>query len=149
MAGKKGQKKRFWSDEEKISICVQSCAPGVSVAQVARRYAMNANLIHKWLRDPKFAPDPEHVEAEAIEASCFLPVEIIDQRQNEGVAPALDAKPVQSAIEIDLPPKAPSFITRVCGFGFHSLWVRIGQARRARSPQIAQASGARLQVTCS
>lgn len=102
MAGKKGQKKRFWSDEEKISICVQSCAPGVSVAQVARRYAMNANLIHKWLRDPKFAPDPEHVEAEAIEASCFLPVEIIDQRQNEGVAPALDAKPVQSAIEIDI-----------------------------------------------
>lgn len=102
MAGKKGQKKRFWSDEEKISICVQSCAPGVSVAQVARRYAMNANLIHKWLRDPKFAPDPEDVEAEAVEASCFLPVEIIDQRQNEGVAPALDAKPVQSAIEIDI-----------------------------------------------
>ena len=34
MAGKKGQKKRFWSDEEKVSIC----APDVSVAQVARRY---------------------------------------------------------------------------------------------------------------
>ena len=57
MAGKKGQKKRFWSDEEKVSICAQTCAPGVSVAQVARRYAMNTNLIHKWLRDPKFAPD--------------------------------------------------------------------------------------------
>ncbi len=52
MAGKKGQKKRFWSDEEKVSICAQTCAPGVSVARVARRYAMNANLIHKWLRDP-------------------------------------------------------------------------------------------------
>lgn len=62
MAGKKGQKKRFWSDEEKISICVQTCVPGVSVAQVARRYAMNANLIHKWLRDPKFAPDLKAVE---------------------------------------------------------------------------------------
>ena len=37
-------------------------APGVSVAQVARRYAMNANLIYKWLRDPRFAPDPEIVE---------------------------------------------------------------------------------------
>jgi len=43
MAGKKGQKKRFWSDEEKVSICAQTCAPGVSVAQVARRYAMNTN----------------------------------------------------------------------------------------------------------
>ena len=44
MASKKGQKKRLWTDEEKRSICAQSRAPGVSVAQVARRYAMNANL---------------------------------------------------------------------------------------------------------
>ena len=45
MAGKKGQKKRFWSDEEKRSICNQTQVPGVSVAQVARRYSMNSNLI--------------------------------------------------------------------------------------------------------
>lgn len=77
MAGKKGQKKRFWSDEEKVSICVQTRAPGVSVAQVARRYAMNANLIHKWLRDPRFAPDDGDIEAEAAD---FLPIEI------EGIA---------------------------------------------------------------
>ncbi len=56
MAGKKGRKKRFWSDDEKRSICSQTQALGVSVAQVARRYSMNANLIHKWLRDPRFAP---------------------------------------------------------------------------------------------
>jgi len=42
--------KRLWTDEEKRSICLQTTAPGVSVAQVARRYAMNANLIFKWLR---------------------------------------------------------------------------------------------------
>ena len=29
----------------------------LSLAQVARRYAMNTNLIHRWLRDPRFAPD--------------------------------------------------------------------------------------------
>jgi transposase len=73
MAGKKGQKKRFWSDEEKVSICGQTRAPGVSVAQVARRYAMNANLIHKWLRDPRFASDEVAAETEAAE---FLPIEI-------------------------------------------------------------------------
>ena len=39
------QKKRRWSAEEKISICLQTPPPGVSVAQVARRYALNANLI--------------------------------------------------------------------------------------------------------
>ena len=73
MAGKKGQKKRFWSDEEKVSICAQARSAGVSVAQVARRYAMNANLIHKWLRDPRFAPDEAAPETEAAE---FLPIEI-------------------------------------------------------------------------
>ena len=36
--------KRLWTDEEKRSICVQTMTPGVSVAQVARRYAINANM---------------------------------------------------------------------------------------------------------
>ena len=49
----------------------------------------------------------------------------------------------------DLPPAVPSFMTRVCGFGFGSLVGRFGQARRARSPQIAQASGALLRVSGS
>ena len=56
MAGKTGQKKRFWSGDEKRSICEQTTMAGVSVAQVARRYGMNANLIYKWLRDPRFGP---------------------------------------------------------------------------------------------
>ena len=64
MAGKKGRKKRFWADEKKIS----TCARGVSVAKIARRYAMNANLIHKWLRDPKFVPGLEKIEEQAVEA---------------------------------------------------------------------------------
>ena len=34
VAGKKGQKKRFWSDEEKVSICAQTCAPEVSVGRL-------------------------------------------------------------------------------------------------------------------
>ncbi len=102
MAGKKGQKKRFWSDDEKVSICAQTCAPGVSVAQVARRYAMNTNLIHKWLRDPKFAPDREIVEVEVAEPSRFLPVEIVGRPQTKDTAPTTDAKSAQGAIEIDI-----------------------------------------------
>jgi len=102
MAGKKGQKKRFWSDEEKVSICAQTRAPDVSVAQVARRYAMNTNLIHKWLRDPKFAPDPEIVEEQAAETPCFLPVEIVDRSRNGEPASIADPAPVQNAIEIDI-----------------------------------------------
>jgi transposase len=64
-------KKRRWSDDEKRSICFQTRASGISVAQVARRYAMNANLIFKWLKDPRFQPDEQGTEETA-----FLPVEI-------------------------------------------------------------------------
>ncbi len=46
----------------------------------------------------------------------------------------------------DLLPEAPSFITRVYGSGFHSSGRRFGQARRAWSSQIAQASGALLRA---
>lgn len=38
---------RLWTDEERRSICLQTQAPGVSVAQVARRFVMNANLVFK------------------------------------------------------------------------------------------------------
>lgn len=67
----KSGKRRRWSDEEKRSICLQTTAPGVSVAQVARRYAMNANMIFGWLKDPRFRP--EQGEQDGTE---FLPVEV-------------------------------------------------------------------------
>jgi transposase len=67
--------KRLWTDEEKRSICFQTKAPNVSVAQVARRYGMNANLIFKWLRDPNFAPEPATIDL--VTEPSFLPVEIV------------------------------------------------------------------------
>lgn len=90
MAGKKGLKKRVWSDDEKRTICAQTLTPGVSVAQVARRYSMNANLIFKWLKDPRFAPkeggsSPE--ESAALEG-IFLPVEIEPSALERATAPA-------------------------------------------------------------
>src|SRR5215213_5527758 len=65
------RKCRRWNAEEKRSICRETRAPGVSVAQVVRRHALNANLIFKWLKDRRFAP------ADGVEAApVFLPVEI-------------------------------------------------------------------------
>lgn len=99
MADKKGQKKRFCLDEEKASICAQTYAPGVSVA---RRYAMNTNLIHKCLRYPKFAPVPKIIEGEVAETRYFLPVEIVEGTQTKDPASTTDTKSTQSAIEIDI-----------------------------------------------
>lgn len=53
----------------------------------------------------------------------------------------LEVRAVEVATS-DLPPIGPSLITRVCRFDFDSWGFRIGQARRARSPQIAQAPAA-------
>jgi len=91
--------KRLWTDEEKRSICLQTTAPGVSVARVAQRYAMNANLIFKWLRDPRYAPEPAEPDA-----ACFLPVEIVDRPMHDDGRAAADAAPAPAAgtIEIDI-----------------------------------------------
>lgn len=86
MAGKKGQKKRFWSDEEKRTICVQARAPGVSVAQVARRYAMNSNLLFTWLRDPRFASADHEISSDPGDGDLFLPVEITEPEPRADLA---------------------------------------------------------------
>ena len=68
----------------------------MSVAQVARRHALNANLIFKWLKDPRFA------SADTVEAvPVFLPVEI----RSDDVPTARMASPAhraQGRIEIVL-----------------------------------------------
>ena len=88
--------KRLWTDEEKRSICFQTTAPGVSVAQVAQRYSVNANLIFTWLRDGRYAPDPALVASSSAEAR-FLPVEIVAEAR-----PPLAAPVVDNLIEIEL-----------------------------------------------
>ena len=88
--------KRLWTDEEKRSICFQTAAPGVSVAQVAQRYAVNANLIFKWRRDPQYAPDPAAAPGLS-EGSRFLPVEVVETMKPSSAAPV-----AENLIEIEL-----------------------------------------------
>jgi transposase len=85
----------LWSDEEKRSICVQTTAPDVSVAQVARRYGLNVNLIFKWVRDPRFARGAGQSSAQG---PCFLRVEIVDHARHE--APLRNT--TEGQIEVEL-----------------------------------------------
>ena len=87
--------RRLWTDEEKRSICLQTTAPGVSVAQVALRYTVNANLIFKWLRDPKYRPKPGAGSEEA--GLRFLPVEIVAEAKAPVATPVAD-----NCIEVEL-----------------------------------------------
>ena len=80
-----GRKRRSWSDEEKRSICLQTLAPGVSVSQVARRYAMNANQIFNWLKDARFAPP-----ADEVDTTVFLPIEVCGEPRTNPVPSVLE-----------------------------------------------------------
>ena len=87
----KRRQRRFWDDDEKRRIVAQTQVPGVSVSQVARRYDVNANLVFKWLRDPRFRPADEDM-------AQFLPVEVL----SEPVVPIVKPAGLDSKIEIQL-----------------------------------------------
>ena len=110
--------KRLWTDEEKRSICLQTTAPDVSVAQVARRYALNANMIFKWLRDAHYAPGSAQG---ALDAPVFLPVEIVNPTRSE-VARAIlpDITLPGCLLEIEMP----------VGIGFGSAGLTIPRCSR-------------------
>ena len=79
------RRRRVWDDDEKRRIVAQTRVPGVSVSQVARRYDVNANLVFKWLRDPRFEPGEE--------SAPFLPVEVIaEPRRSTPDVAASDGK---------------------------------------------------------
>ncbi|MFQ5765688.1 MAG: transposase [Rhodospirillales bacterium] len=88
--GRVRRRRRVWADDEKRRIVAQTRVPGVSVSQVARRYDVNANLVFKWLRDPRFKPGEE--------ACPFLPVEVIAEPPRTPP----DAASTESKIEITL-----------------------------------------------
>ncbi len=90
---KKRRKRRHWDDDEKREIVAQTRVSGVSVSRVARRYDVNANLVFKWIRDPRFCPVDD-----VDEDLAFLPVEVLP----EPVAPIVKPAGLDSKIKIQL-----------------------------------------------
>lgn len=101
------RRRRSWSDEEKRLIVAEARAEGAAVAEVARRHGANANMIFKWLRDPRFADDAEAVEFLPVEMRATGDARVIEDR-TVGCAqrPALPSPPRleerPGIIEIDL-----------------------------------------------
>lgn len=59
------RRRRRYTKAFKLQAVGETRASGVSVAEVARRHGMNANVLFHWLRDPRFNGAP-----------VFLPVEV-------------------------------------------------------------------------
>lgn len=49
------RRRRAWSADQKQRIIAESLAPGASVAEVARRYGLNSNLLFNWRRQEQAA----------------------------------------------------------------------------------------------
>jgi transposase len=91
----KKRRRRIWEDEEKRRIVAQTRVPGVSVSQVARRYDVNANMVFKWPRDPRFKPSEDDLPS-------FLPVEVLPDASPGATMANGDAVALGSKIEITL-----------------------------------------------
>jgi transposase len=92
-AAKDGVKRRSWSFEERQRIVAEALAPGASVAAVARRHGLNANLIFKWLRRSREGWLDRRRAAAArmspeLAAQTFVPVELLELKPAP-VSPAL------------------------------------------------------------
>ena len=104
------ERRRSWSDEEKLQLVEEACRPGHSVSQVARQRGINASQLFAWRRqalaqglvtDNRSGPS-------AAPALTFSPVEIAEAPATadagEEVRPGRRRKGARAsgAIEIDL-----------------------------------------------
>lgn len=92
--GRKTAPRRHRTAEEKVRIVQETLVPGVSVAQIARRHGVNANLLFSWRRQHEQGVLAERTRSPR--ATKMLPVHVTTP------SPA-SAAAVASTIEIELP----------------------------------------------
>lgn len=75
------ERRRRWSDEERLQILSEAFSPGAIVTQVARRYDVSTALIYTWRRklcsvgepEPRDLSDPSFAEAVLVEGAGMAP----------------------------------------------------------------------------
>ncbi|QXX76693.1 transposase [Methylovirgula sp. HY1] len=61
-----GRKRRSWTRDEKRRIVEESLQDGASIAEVARRHELNANLLFTWRRKMGIEPTEQPVPMEIV-----------------------------------------------------------------------------------
>jgi transposase len=103
------ERRRRWSDEEKLQLVAEACRPGNSVSQVARQRGISASQLFGWRRQAlaKGLLSDHRPEQSAVPALTFAPVEIAEEPTpdaREEVRPARRRKATRTSgtIEIEL-----------------------------------------------
>lgn len=87
MPGKTGPRRRY-EDNFKRRMVLEAAAPDTSVAEVARRHGLNANLVFNWRK--KFGANSMQSQLEESEPECQLvPVDIEPDNPPKNVEVAL------------------------------------------------------------
>ena len=66
------ERRRIWSNDQKLSILEEVLTSGLTVADVARRHDVLPQQIYAWRR--KFAED----QGKFLQGPCFLPVTLVE-----------------------------------------------------------------------
>jgi transposase len=98
--------RRSWSDEAKQRIVAEAVAPGASVANIARRYGVNANLLFNWRKAARASSavatavvsasaGPAAAEAQpgATQACAFIPIGVFGSAEAGASALAVGSSP--------------------------------------------------------
>ena len=76
--------RRSWSDEEKRRIVGEAVLPGASVADIARRHGVNANLVFNWRKSARAAVSLQaNASSPAAEHCEFIPVSVICRAEDD------------------------------------------------------------------
>ena len=89
------ERRRFWSDDQKLTILEEVATSGLTVADVARRHDVLPQQIYAWRR--KFAQD----QREHLQEPRFLPVTLVaSEAETPGQAPVEEAerKPASKSV---------------------------------------------------
>jgi len=75
------ERRRRWSEEEKLQLVEEACRPGCSVSQVARQRGINASQLFAWRRQAlaKGVISDNRTEPSAVPALTFAPVKVVEE----------------------------------------------------------------------
>ena len=129
------ERRRRWSDEEKLQLVSEACQPGKSVSQVARQRGISASQLFGWRRqalakglitDNRSAPS-------SAPALTFSPIEVVEEEARpdarEEVRPARRRKAARTSGTIEIALKSGDQV-RVEGSADVGLVARIISALR-------------------
>jgi transposase-like protein len=89
--------RRSYTTAFRLQLIAETRHPGASIAAVARRHGLNANVLFGWLRDPRYNGK--------VETPAFLPVE---------TRPAPLLRAPSSSDRLDLMVELPGGVRIVC-----------------------------------